>query len=120
MLQAIRSKTLSVDSRLELIECAINYFSFYLKHVKQSKTDDFFTPTYKSSSIGILFSDEIYLIRCINTCLAFSVAPIKYDVVPFVRIGTHDIECFFRKMRNFHIYIILLRMQSNPFLNCQF
>ncbi len=104
MLQATRSKTLSVDSRLELLECAINYFSFYLKHVKQSKTDDFFTPTYKSSSIGTLFSDEIFLIRCINTCLAFSVALIKYGVIPFARIGTHDIECFFGKMRIFSYY----------------
>ena len=104
IIQATRSKTLSIEFRLNLLECAIQHFTYHLKNVRKSKTDDFFTPTYKASSIGTLFSDEIYLIRCINTCLAFSIALFKYDVIPFARIGTHDIECFFGKMRLLSYY----------------
>ena len=71
IVQTTRSKKLCIYSYLNLLKCAIKYFTFHLNNVKKSKTDNFFNQTYKASSFGTLFNDEIFLIRCINTCLAF-------------------------------------------------
>ena len=66
MIQASRSKTLSIDCVLNLLECAIKQFYYYLDDVNNSTPNNFFTPTFTESSFGTLFGDRNYIIRCIN------------------------------------------------------
>lgn len=99
MLLSTRSKTLCREDRLKMLELSIKIFYFHLNSVLNSKPNDFFTPTYKESSIGTLFGDYIYIIRCINTAISFAVALINNDDFAFSRVGTHDVEIFFGLMR---------------------
>lgn len=99
MIQSTRSKTLSIDSRLALLECAIKQFYFYLKDVSESTDTDFFTPSFTHTSIGTLFGDAHYIIRLINTCVAHAITMVEYDRYSSARVATYDIECFFGRER---------------------
>ena len=59
-----------------------------------------FKQRFSSKSLGVLFGDEIFLIRMLNTIAALGVA-VKYfpDSFATQRVGTHDIELFFGSMR---------------------
>ena len=94
LVQAVCSQNLNRDERLTLLEFAVHNFYDQLKNVRKSKQTDFFTPSFTESSLGTLFGEEIFIIRCINTCFAFSIALYKYDNVAFSRIGSHNIENF--------------------------
>ena len=96
---AERCKTLSKSDRMKLLEIAVNIFYYHLMNVRESKSDDIFTPTFKSSSIGTLFGDKVFIYRCINIALSFAIALEKFEDFSFARIGTHDIETFYGLVR---------------------
>ena len=83
LIQAVCSQNLNLDERLTLLEFAVHNFYDQLKNVRKSKQTDFFTPSFTESSFGTLFGEEIFIIRCINTCFAFSIALLKYNNVAF-------------------------------------
>lgn len=99
MIQAVNSPSLNRDERLELFETAIKYFYFQLKNVRKSLPTSFFTSSYSSESLGTLFGEEIFIKRCINTCFALSLAMFKTQNISFSRVGTHNIENFFGKIK---------------------
>lgn len=99
VITAVRSKSLNKFDRLRLLELAIKIFYFHYNNVLKSYTE-LFASKYNQNVIGTLFSDLIYIQRCINTCVAFSVALLTNNDLSFARIGTHDLEAFFGMVRN--------------------
>lgn len=99
LIQAVCSQNLNREERLTLLEFAVYNFYDQLRNVRKSEPTDFFTPSFTENSLGTLFREEIFIIRCINTCFAFSIALFKYDNVAFSRIGTHNNENYFGKIR---------------------
>ena len=99
MIQATNSEKLNRNQRLSLLHNSLKLFMMHLSYVRKSSPTDFFTPSFTENSIGTLFGEEIFIIRCINTCIACAVLMFKMDDAAFSRIGTHDIEIFFGRIR---------------------
>lgn len=99
MIQATNSPKLNREQRLNLLENSVKLFQKQLNYIKQSSTTDLFTPSFSDNAIGTLFGEEIFVIRCINTAIALSIALLKFDNLAFSRIGTHDVEIFFGRIR---------------------
>ena len=98
------------EDRLKLLENAIRLFYFQYDIITKSSKYDFFKGRYNKSTVGTLFGDTIYIIRCINTSVALCVALVKYDDIAFSRISTRDVEGFYGIIRE-------LSFHNNTFLN---
>lgn len=100
LIESIRSPLLSRKDRFSFIESAFNMFVNHLKIVKNIGNDSVFKQRFTSKSIGVLFADEIFLIRIINTCIGLGVAvKYHYENLATQRIGTHDLELYFGIIR---------------------
>mgnify|MGYP001028910291 CR=1 FL=1 len=70
--------------------------------MSKCEKDDLFTPNFRSSSIGTLFGDKIFIIRCINTSVAIAIAIELYGskfLLALNRVATYDVECHYGMTR---------------------
>lgn len=104
-IESIRSPLLSNETRLEFLSYAFEIFREHLKIIKKIDNNSMFKQRFTSKSLGVLFSDEIFLYRILNTCIALGIA-IKYfpENLATQRVGTHDLELFFGTMRLLSYY----------------
>ena len=82
-----------------MLNNSIKCFQFHLSNIRKSSPTDFFTPAFTQNGLGTLFGEEIFTIRCINTCVAIAIAMFKMKNIAFSRLGTHDVEIFFGKIK---------------------
>lgn len=100
MIEAVRSPTLSKTSRIAFLNYAFILFRHHFHIVENHNPDDMFLPHYRSSCLGVLFADTIFLQRAMNTCIGIAIAiKLDKDRLALARIGTHDIELFYGHMR---------------------
>lgn len=111
MLEAVRSSSLSKMNRLNFLEFSFEIFKNHLQVIHKIDSNSLFKQRYSEKSLGVLFSDEIFLKRIMNTIIGLAIS-IKYfkGNLATQRIGTHDIELFFGHMR-------LLSYYDNSFEN---
>ena len=100
MNEAINSKYLTYQERLQFLEIAYLTFMEQLKQNESNKINPLITEKYRKTAIGTTFGDSIFLKRCINTVIGIAVA-INMDLekIGLERVGTHCLECFFGYMR---------------------
>ena len=105
LIEAFRSPLLSNETRQDFLSYAFEIFKMHLKKIRNVGNNSVFKQRYSSKSLGVLFSDEISIIRILNTIVALSIA-VKYypDNLATQRVSTHDIELFFGSMRILSFY----------------
>lgn len=104
-IEAFRSPLLSNESRLKFLGYSFNLFKEHLLKIYKVNSESMFKQRYSSKSLGVLFGEEIFLMRILNTIAALGVA-VKYfpDSLATQRVGTHCIELFFGSMRLLSFY----------------
>lgn len=103
--EAIRSPLLSIDSRINLIQCAYNMFWWNYQNITNNK-NLLWKEKYHDGLAGTLLGTRIYMIRCMNLCFGIAVGILHIHECPLDRIGTHVLENFFGFIRlaskNYH------------------
>lgn len=100
MVEAIRSPLLSYKTRLEFLSGSFTIFKQHYKDLNNANKSDLFRPRFRSSCIGLLFADSIFLKRIMNTIAGIAVGIyLRIENLPLQRISSHDIELFFGHMR---------------------
>ena len=97
-----RSPLLSVNLRMNYLSTAFIILRNHYKQITTSNKGDLFQQKFYKSCIGVVFSEEIYLKRIINTVVGFGVA-LSLNVKNLVKqnVSSHNAELFFGKMRFF-------------------
>lgn len=73
-IEAFQSPLLSNESRLEFLSNSFEIFKMHLKKIREIGPNSMFKQRFSSKALGVLFGDEIFLIRMMNTCIALGVA----------------------------------------------
>ncbi|KAK8895862.1 hypothetical protein M9Y10_013748 [Tritrichomonas musculus] len=100
LIEAIRSNLLSKTTKLNFLNYAFNIFKKHLEIIRNVDKNSMFKQRYTSKCLGVLFADEIFLMRIMNTIVGLAIA-IRFfpEDLALQRIGTHDLELFFGNMR---------------------
>ena len=110
-IESIRSPLLSQKTRFSFIKYAFILFKKHLDIIHNIESNSVFKQRFSQNAIGVLFSDEIWLIRMLNTCIGLGVAILYHsEFLATQRISTHDIELFFGLIR-------CLSFQDNTYEN---
>ena len=73
-LEAIKYTLLSKEIRIQYLATAVKFFTFHYRSIKSVNKDCLFQTTFRTTAIGVLFGDECFIARCINTCVGIAVA----------------------------------------------
>lgn len=111
LIEAVRSPLLSQKMRLKFISFAFSLFKFHYQEIQKVPANSMFQQRYHETCLGVLFADNIFLYRIMNTCIGLAIA-IKQNPsnLPLQRLGSHDLELFFA-------YIRLLSFDDNSYMN---
>lgn len=121
LIEAIRSPALNKEKRLQFLKYSFYIFKDHLKNIKNVPQTSLFKERYHSSCLGVLFADQIFLYRIINTIIGLSVAiMLNQENLALQRLGSHDLELFFGHMRlmcfNDHTFENALRVAARAII----
>ena len=105
IIKAQRSPLLSLKTRINFLKTAFMIFRSHFKQIIGFSKGDLFQQRFTKSCIGVLFSEEIFLKRIINTCIGIAVSLfLEIDYLALQRESSHDIELFYGHMRFFSFF----------------
>lgn len=79
LLEVFRLPLLLIKTRLDFLSCSFNVFRNHLLKIREVGHNSMFKQRFTSKFLGVLFGDEIFLIRILSTIISLVVG-LKYRV----------------------------------------
>ena len=99
MIEAILSDSLKKNSRLYFLKISFHILYCFYRLINQKKLISGITIKKTKNSKAQFFNNQIFIIRCLNTIILTYSIMISRDKIKLNRIGTHNLENFFGRVR---------------------